>query len=165
MRPIRAQTQKMSIEKNKLAVDISRNVERMEGEPDDEAILQTLISVIEHFKDEPAEISLRVVNKKEMQELNKKFRKKNDPTNVLAFPSEILLEEVPLLGDIVICNGVVEDEAKDYEMSYSDRYKQMLVHATLHLLGFDHQKEKDRIEMEKFEKKFASSVGIESPYD
>ena len=66
----------MSIEKNKLAVDISRNVERMEGEPDDEAILQTLISVIEHFKDEPAEISLRVVNKKEMQELNKKFRKK-----------------------------------------------------------------------------------------
>ena len=65
----------------------------------------------------------------------------------------------------MICNGVVEDEAKDYEMSYSDRYKQMLVHATLHLLGFDHQKEKDRIEMEKFEKKFASSLGIESPYD
>ena len=100
-----------------------------------------------------------------MQELNKKFRKKNVATNVLAFPSQIPLEEVPLLGDIVICNGIVEDEAKDYEMSYSDRYKQMLVHATLHLLGFDHQKEEDRIEMEKLEKKFASSLGIESPYD
>ena len=71
-----------------------------------------------------------------MQELNKKFRKKNVATNVLAFASQIPLEEVPLLGDIVICNGVVEDEAKDYEMSYPDRYKQMLVHATLHLLGF-----------------------------
>ena len=158
-------TRKMSIEKNKLGVDISRSVERIEGEPDDEAILKTLISVVEHFKDDPAEISLRVVNRREMQELNKKFRKKNDPTNVLAFPSERPLEEGPLLGDIVICNGVVEDEAKDYEMSYSDRYKQMLVHATLHLLGFDHQKEKDRMEMEKLEKNFASSLGIESPYD
>ena len=65
----------------------------------------------------------------------------------------------------MICNGVVEDEAKDYEMRYSDRYKQMLVHATLHLLGFDHQNEEDRVEMEKLEKKFASSLGIESPYD
>ena len=65
----------------------------------------------------------------------------------------------------MICNGVVEDEAKDYKMSYSDRYKQMLVHATLHLLGFDHQKEEDRIEMEKLEKKYATSLGIESPYD
>ena len=156
---------KMSIEKNKFAVDISRNVERMEGEPDDNAILKTLVSVVEHFKDERAEISLHVVDKREMQELNKKFRQKNVATNVLAFPSQIPLEEVPLLGDIVICNGVVEDEAKDYEMSYSDRYIQMLVHATLHLLGFDHQKEEDRVEMEKLEKKFASSLGIESPYD
>ena len=65
----------------------------------------------------------------------------------------------------MICNGVVEDEAKDYEMRYSDRYTQMLVHATLHLLGFDHQNEEDRVEMEKLEKKFASSLGIESPYD
>ena len=51
----------MSIEKNKFAVDISRNVERMEGEPDDDAILKTLVSVVEHFKDERAEISLHVV--------------------------------------------------------------------------------------------------------
>jgi metalloprotein, YbeY/UPF0054 family len=100
-----------------------------------------------------------------MQDLNKKFRKKDHATNVLAFPSQIPLEEVPLLGDIVICNGVVEDEARDYEMSYSDRYKQMLVHAALHLLGFDHQRAKDRIEMEKLERKFASCLGIESPYE
>ena len=137
----------------------------MEGEPDDEVIAKTLISVVECFKDEPFEISLHVVSKKEMRILNKKFRKKNHATNVLAFPSQIPLEEVPLLGDIVICNGVVEDEAKDYEMMYSDRYKQMLVHAALHLLGFDHQREKDRIEMEKLERKFASSLGIESPYE
>ena len=155
----------MSIKKNKLEVDISRNVGPMEGEPDDESITKTLSSVVECFKDEPSEISLHVVSKKEMQDLNKKFRKKDNATNVLAFPSQIPLEEVPLLGDIVICNGVVEDEARDYEMSYSDRYKQMLVHAALHLLGFDHQRAKDRIEMEKLERKFASSLGIESPYE
>ena len=137
----------------------------MEGEPDDESIAKTLSSVVECFKDEPSEISLHVVSKKEMQDLNKKFRKKDNATNVLAFPSQIPLEEVPLLGDIVICNGVVEDEARDYEMSYSDRYKQMLVHAALHLLGFDHHRVKDRVEMEKLERKFASSLGIESPYE
>ena len=137
----------------------------MEGEPDDESIAKTLSSVVECFKDEPSEISLHVVSKKEMQDLNKKFRKRDNATNVLAFPSQIPLEEVPLLGDIVICNGVVEDEARDYEMSYSDRYKQMLVHAALHLLGFDHQRAKDRAEMEKLERKFASSLGIESPYE
>lgn len=137
----------------------------MKGEPDDEAIAKTLTSVVECFKDEPSEISLHIVSKKEMQDLNKKFRKKDHPTNVLAFPSQIPLEEVPLLGDIVICNGVVEDEARDYGMSYSDRYKQMLVHAALHLLGFDHQRAKDRVEMEKLERKFASSLGIESPYE
>ena len=155
----------MSIKKNKLEVDISRNVGPMKGEPDDEAIAKTLTSVVECFTDEPSEISLHIVSKKEMQDLNKKFRKKDHATNVLAFPSQIPLEEVPLLGDIVICNGVVEDEARDYEMSYSDRYKQMLVHAALHLLGFDHQRAKDRIEMEKLERKFASSLGIESPYE
>ena len=137
----------------------------MKGEPDDEAIAKTLTSVVECFKDKPSEISLHVVSKKEMQDLNKKFRKKDQATNVLAFPLQIPLEEVPLLGDIVICNGVVEDEARDYGMSYSDRYKQMLVHAALHLLGFDHQRAKDRIEMEKLERKFASSLGIESPYE
>ena len=137
----------------------------MEGEPDDDAIAKTLISVVECFKDEPSEISFHVVSKNEMQDLNKKFRKKNHATNVLAFPSEIPLEEVPLLGDIVICNRVVEDEARDYEMSYSDRYKQMLVHAALHLLGFDHQREEDRIEMGKLERKFASTLGIEIPYE
>ena len=155
----------MSIKKNKLEVDISRNVGPMKGEPDDEAIAKTLSSVVKCFKDEPSEISLHIVSKKEMQDLNKKFRKKDHATNVLAFPSQIPLEEVPLLGDIVICNGVVEDEARDYEMSYSDRYKQMLVHAALHLLGFDHQRAKDRVEMEKLERKFASSLGIESPYE
>ena len=137
----------------------------MKGEPDDEAIAKTLTSVVECFKDEPSEISLHIVSKKEMRDLNKKFRKKDHATNVLAFPSQIPLEEVPLLGDIVICNGVVEDEARDYEMSYSDRYKQMLVHAALHLLGFDHHRAKDRVEMEKLERKFASSLGIESPYE
>ena len=155
----------MSTKKNKFEVDISRNVDPIEGEPDDEAVAKTLISVVECFKDDPAEISLHVVSKREMQDLNNKFRKKNNTTNVLAFPSQILLEEVPLLGDIVICSGVVEDEARDYEMSYADRYTQMLVHAMLHLLGFDHHREKDRIEMERLERKFALILGIESPYE
>ena len=63
----------MSIKKNKLEVDISRNVGPMEGEPDDKSIVKTLTSVVEFFKDEPSEISLHVVSKKEMQDLNKKF--------------------------------------------------------------------------------------------
>ena len=83
----------MSIEKNKFAVDISRNVERIEGEPDDETILKTLISVVEHFKDERAEISLHVVNKREMQELNKKFRKKMLLLTCSRFPRKYCLKK------------------------------------------------------------------------
>ncbi len=115
-------------------------------------------------------VSLHFVDAEESLALNSRWREKNTSTNVLSFRADWPeglknnLTSEPL-GDIVICNGVVEDEAKDYEMRYSDRYTQMLVHATLHLLGFDHQNEEDRVEMEKLEKKFASSLGIESPYD
>ncbi len=114
------------------------------------------------------EISVRVVDAAEMQLLNKEFREQDKPTNVLSFPVGVFDglpgdADVPL-GDIVICAAVVADEAEQQGKAIADHWAHMVVHGTLHLLGFDHERDDDAAKMEKLEIQIMTAHGVANPY-
>lgn len=114
------------------------------------------------------EVSVRIVDADEMQELNRDFRGADKPTNVLAFPTGdqpmIPKAEHRNLGDIAICAAVVAGEAETQGKRPDDHWAHMIVHGTLHLLGFDHIEDRDAAEMEAWEVRILSSHGIDNPY-
>ncbi|MET4696226.1 rRNA maturation RNase YbeY [Endozoicomonas lisbonensis] len=112
-----------------------------------------------------AEISLRIVDTEEGAELNQQWRQKQGPTNVLSFPSELPPElELPLLGDLVVCAPVVEREAGEQNKSLQAHWAHMIVHGTLHLLGYDHIDDSEAEAMEALETKIVKSLGFPDPY-
>jgi probable rRNA maturation factor len=112
-----------------------------------------------------AELTVRIVDRDESQQLNHQYRDKNRPTNVLSFPFQnppgITL---PLLGDLVICKNVVEIEALEQHKTLTEHWTHMLVHGTLHLLGYDHIDSQEAVEMESLETKLLSELGFTDPY-
>jgi len=118
-----------------------------------------------HARDE-AELTVRIVESDESQQLNNDYRGKNSPTNVLSFPFQnppgITL---PLLGDLVICKQVVEKEAIEQSKDLNTHWAHMLIHGTLHLLGYDHIIEEEAIEMESLETKLLISLNFPDPYN
>ena len=100
-------------------------------------------------------LSLAFVNKEEIKKLNKKYRGKNKPTDVLSF----LLNEKQCFGEIVICPKIVEENAKKYGVSVKKEMFKVFVHGILHLLGYDHEKSKREAEiMEAKQEKYLSNV-------
>jgi probable rRNA maturation factor len=118
--------------------------------------------------DYDTEVSVRIVDADEMRALNRKYRGKDQPTNVLSFPAGEatgLPADMPVpLGDIVICAGVVRDEAAGQEKPLAAHWAHMLVHGTLHLLGYDHETESEAAEMEALESRILSAEGLADPY-
>jgi len=111
------------------------------------------------------ELTLRLVDKSESRELNARFRGKDQPTNVLSFPAELPPGiDIPLLGDIVICAPLVEEEAQAQDKHLQEHWAHLVIHGVLHLLGYDHQVEQDAIEMERIEVELLASLGIGNPY-
>ena len=110
-----------------------------------------------------AEVSVRIVDASEIQALNRDYRGKDRPTNVLSFPvGEVagLPADVPrLLGDIVICADVVRDEAAEQGKLVTNHWAHMLVHGTLHLLGHDHETDAEAVEMEALDSESTEQVG------
>ena len=114
---------------------------------------------------EAAEVSLYIVDEDESQELNAQYRGKDKPTNVLSFPADIPeAVGVPLLGDLVVCAPVVEREAQEQGKSLSAHWAHMLVHGTLHLLGFDHIDDDEAEVMETLETQIVTGLGYPAPY-
>jgi len=112
-----------------------------------------------------AELTLRLVDKSESRELNARFRGKDQPTNVLSFPADLPPGiDIPLLGDIVICAPLVEEEARTQDKPLQEHWAHLVIHGILHLLGYDHQVEQDAIEMERIEIELLASLGIGNPY-
>ncbi|MCF6438896.1 rRNA maturation RNase YbeY [Pseudoalteromonas luteoviolacea] len=114
---------------------------------------------------EYAEVTIRITDEAESQELNSQYRGKDKPTNVLSFPFEAPPGiELPLVGDLIICPQVVFREAQEQEKTFHDHFAHMVIHGCLHLLGFDHINEQDAMEMESLEKEFLADLGIADPY-
>ena len=111
---------------------------------------------------EGKEIAVRVVAPRESQRLNKQWRGKDKPTNVLSFPAP---PELPTLGDLVICAQVVKDEARRDGKSLQAHWAHMVVHGALHLAGYDHEQgERARLKMERREISVLRGFGFGNPY-
>jgi probable rRNA maturation factor len=121
----------------------------------------------------PVEISITLTGNEKVRALNAKWRGKDKPTNVLSFPmaDERDLTRVNLagaellLGDILLARGVCETEAAEKGVSVEDHAAHLLVHGTLHLLGYDHQRDDEAAEMERREVRALERLGIRNPYE
>jgi len=125
-------------------------------------------AVLGDQKQKDTEVTIRIVDRDEMTTLNKTYRKKKGPTNVLSFPADIPKElkgEFPILGDIVICADVVNQEAQTQAKPERSHWAHIVVHGMYHLLGYDHQTDKEAEHMEKLETKTLKKLGFGNPYD
>ena len=114
---------------------------------------------------DPAVASVLVTTMAEIQALNKQFRNKDKITNVLSFPMQSPEEiDFVLLGDIVLCAGVIKQEASQQSKSEESHWAHMVVHSVLHLQGYDHVSDDDAELMEKLEIKILYQLGFENPY-
>jgi len=113
----------------------------------------------------PAVASIQITTPEEMQQLNKQYRDKDKPTNVLSFPMQVPEEvDMCLLGDIALCASVINHEADQQAKKNNEHWAHMVVHGMLHLQGFDHIEEQDAEDMEQLEIKILSELGIANPY-
>ena len=120
------------------------------------------------------EISVRLTSDAEVQQLNRQYRGKDKPTNVLSFPmiQPDLIESVTtnsddgevLLGDIVLAHGVCAGEAAERGVALADHAAHLMVHGVLHLLGYDHVDDAAGDAMERIERDALSSLGLHDPY-
>jgi probable rRNA maturation factor len=118
------------------------------------------------------ELSVRLTSDEDVRALNAHWRGQDKPTNVLSFPmsEQYELEQADedgpelMLGDIVLARGVCEREAAEKEIPFERHASHLLVHGTLHLLGYDHGDDRDAADMESREVRALARLGIEDPY-
>lgn len=148
-----------------MSVDLYLEVERAQPAlPTDEQIVLWATAALEGRRDH-AEMYVRIVDEAESQELNGTYRGKDKPTNVLSFEAELPPGvDVPLLGDLAICAPVVEREAVEQNKTEIAHWAHMVVHGTLHLLGFDHIADDEAEQMEALEVQILSKLGYNNPY-
>jgi len=116
------------------------------------------------------EVTIRLVEESEITLLNRDYRSKDKPTNVLSFPFESEFDltgtddEFNLLGDVIICHSVIVKEAGEQAKSVIDHYAHMVVHGILHLCGYDHDDDVSAEQMEALETQILALRGIANPY-
>ena len=113
------------------------------------------------------ELTVRIVDENESAALNSRYRGKKGATNVLSFPAEPPppgAEELLPFGDVVVCAGVVEREAREQGKPLAAHWAHMVVHGTLHLQGYDHERAKDATVMEARERALLAKLGFPDPY-
>ena len=118
-----------------------------------------------------ADLAVRIVGAKEGRALNRHYRGKDHATNVLSFPAEMAEGvklpkgvKMPLLGDLVVCAPVVAREAREQGKALAAHYAHLTVHGTLHLLGWDHEDDREAECMERLEREILAGLGIDDPY-
>jgi probable rRNA maturation factor len=120
----------------------------------------------------PVELSVRLTDDEQMRSLNAAWRGKDKPTNVLSFPQlePAQLAEIErhgpelILGDLVLARGVCEREAAEKSVPLDQHAAHLIVHGTLHLLGYDHHDDSSASDMESREIRALARIGIRDPY-
>lgn len=146
-----------------------------ENIPDKEKIQYWVESALtlaneEENKNKKVELVVRVVDREESAQLNQQYRGKQGATNVLSFPFDMPDEikeagDMNLLGDLVICAPVVEEQAQEQGKELFAHWAHMVVHGCLHLIGYDHQKPEEAERMESLETAILTEMGFSTPYE
>ncbi|WP_424405376.1 rRNA maturation RNase YbeY [Pasteurella sp. PK-2025] len=148
----------------KVIIDLQLACENTENLPT-ETQIQTWANQAVQPALSDVEMTVRIVDEAESHHLNLTYRGKDKPTNVLSFPFECPDEvELSLLGDLVICRQVVEKEAEEQGKPLMAHWAHMVVHGSLHLLGYDHIEDHEAEEMESLETAIMQGLGFEDPY-
>ncbi|PSN09462.1 rRNA maturation RNase YbeY [Siccibacter turicensis] len=149
---------------SQVMLDLQIACEDPAGLPDEAQFQTWLDAVIPQFQEE-SEVTIRIVDDAESHELNLAYRGKDKSTNVLSFPFEAPPGiELPLLGDLIICRQVVEREAREQEKPLHAHWAHMVIHGSLHLLGYDHIEDNEAEEMEGIETEIMLALGFADPY-
>ncbi|SFM72981.1 rRNA maturation RNase YbeY [Halopseudomonas yangmingensis] len=145
-----------------LDLDIQRACE-LTPQPDDESFIRWASLAL---REKPGqELTIRLVDAEESRTLNRDYRGKDQPTNVLSFPAELPPElDIPLLGDLVICVPVVNQEAAEQHKLPEAHWAHMVIHGCLHLLDYDHIEDADADVMEALEVRLLAELGFPDPY-
>ncbi|AHC73303.1 putative metal-dependent hydrolase [Candidatus Endolissoclinum faulkneri L5] len=123
------------------------------------------LTIIHTQDDDDLEVSLLLTNDKEQRALNRKYRGNNNETNVLSFPTSFPQRIKPRpIGDISLAFETINREATEQNKTFIHHTSHLLVHGTLHLLGYDHQEEIAAKKMESREQKILNELGIANPY-
>jgi probable rRNA maturation factor len=149
-----------------LQLDVQLAVEKENDLPSEEQLnIWANAALVTRTEHEEPELTIRIVDEAESQELNFEYRGKDKPTNVLSFPFEAPAHvPIPLLGDLVVCKQVVEREAIEQGKTLTAHWAHMIVHGCLHLLGYDHIEDEEAEEMEGIERVVMADLGFEDPY-
>jgi len=146
-------------------IDVQYAVSDGSGEPPGPELIRTWARAALSGRRDEAELTVRIVDAGEIQQLNRDYRHQDKPTNVLSFPFEATGRvELPLLGDVVICAAVVTREAQEQGKDVQAHWAHMVVHGVLHLLGYDHMDAQQADEMEALEIEILQQFGISDPY-
>jgi probable rRNA maturation factor len=152
--------------------DSSRSWDRLARRAAEAAIAESAYPQLAD-SERAVEISVTLTSDEQVRALNAKWRGKDKPTNVLSFPMAdeldlsraTVAERELLLGDIILAHGVCKAEAAEKGVSFEEHAMHLLVHGTLHLLGYDHLEDRDAVDMEAREVRALKRLGIANPYE
>ncbi|RZU97815.1 rRNA maturation RNase YbeY [Spiribacter vilamensis] len=132
--------------------------------PDDRAFEHWVATALAGRRDD-WEVAIRLIDAPESQTLNRDYRGRDQPTNVLSFPAALPVGvTLPLLGDLAICAPVVHREAREQGKTAEAHWAHLTIHGVLHLLGFDHMDSVEAEAMEAEERGIMAQLGYDDPY-
>lgn len=137
--------------------------------PNQDLLEKCFALVVDKHNISQAEVNVSIVSNQEIQQINKQFRHKDKPTNIISFEFEKpegLPEDIAanFWGDIVIAPEVLKKEAKEQNKNLDDHWQHIFIHGLLHLLGYDHIDDIEAEEMENLEIELLAELGIANPY-
>ena len=127
--------------------------------------IQRWVQAALHHEQSVASLSVHIVDAQAIHQLNKEYRSKDKPTNVLSFPAPIPAGSATFLGDLILCPEVIIREAKEQHKAIADHWAHMLIHGTLHLLGYNHEQKDETKVMEALEARILIQFNIDNPYE
>jgi len=133
-------------------------------EADGEAVVRRAVAAAAPPETEESELSVVLTDDASIKSLNARWRRKDEPTNVLSFPADRPAAGPRLLGDIVIAYETTAREAAQEQKPFADHLAHLTVHGFLHLLGYDHESDADAEVMERLEREILARLGVPDPY-
>ena len=130
--------------------------------PDLDSVCQTALNAGAVKMSARGEVSVLLTDDSEIQSLNRQWRDKDRPTDVLSFPADPV--DAPFLGDIAVALGVTQSAADARDLPLPQHLSHLLIHGLLHLLGHDHKDDTEAAEMEALEIEALASLGWPDPY-